>query len=165
MIDLDKHKLKADKQANENKVFLAKLNRKPPRDLDLQAQQLHHEAFEHINCLECANCCKSISPIIIDRDVDRIAKFLRMKPSDLIDEYLHLDTDGDYVFRQSPCPFLMADNYCRIYDVRPRACREYPHTDRRRFHQISKLTWKNTFICPAALEVVEKLKINYKGAL
>lgn len=165
MIDLDKHKMKAEKQANENKAFLDKLHRKPPKDLDTQTQQLHEEAFERIDCLQCANCCKSISPIVIDRDVDRMAKALRMKPSELIDKYLHLDSDGDYVFRQTPCPFLMPDNYCQIYEVRPRACREYPHTDRRRFHQITKLTYKNTFVCPAAFDVVENLKIAYKGTL
>ncbi len=162
MIDLDKHHIEATKQANENRAFLDKLKRKPPRDLDTQTQQLHDEAFQRIECLECANCCKTISPIVIDRDIDRMAKHLRMKPSELIDKYLHLDTDGDYVFNSAPCPFLMPDNYCMIYEVRPRACREYPHTDRKRFHQISKLTYNNTFVCPAVLDVVQNLKLIYK---
>lgn len=162
MIDLEKHKQEATKQANENRAFLDKLKRKPPRDLDTWAQTHHEAAFDCINCLECANCCKSISPIVIDRDIDRIAKHLRIKPSELIDKHLHLDSDGDYVFKSSPCPFLMPDNYCMIYEVRPRACREYPHTDRKRFHQITKLTYNNTLVCPATLEVVRRLKITYK---
>ncbi len=162
MIDLEKHKQEATKQANENRAFLDKLKRKPPKDLDIQTQELHDEAFTRIDCLQCANCCKSISPIVIDRDIDRISKHLRMKPSDLIDKYLHLDGDGDYVFNSAPCPFLMPDNYCMIYEVRPRACREYPHTDRKRFHQISKITYNNTFVCPAVLDVVQNLKLIYK---
>jgi uncharacterized protein len=84
-----------------------------------------------------------------------------MKPSELIERYLLLDSDGDYVFRSAPCPFLLPDNYCSIYDVRPRACREYPHTDRRRFHQILNLTYKNTFVCPIVDDVVDKLKESY----
>jgi Fe-S-cluster containining protein len=52
----------------------------------------------------------------------------------------------------------MQDNYCIIYDQRPKACREYPHTDRRRFYQILDLTMKNRDICPIVYEVVEKLK-------
>jgi hypothetical protein len=52
----------------------------------------------------------------------------------------------------------MPDNYCMIYEIRPRACREYPHTNRRRFHQILKLTWRNTLVCPAVLEIVARLK-------
>lgn len=155
------HKAKALNKAKENKTFLDKLKRKPPRDLDNTVLELHEDAVSRIDCLECANCCKSISPIVIDRDIDRMAKHLRMKPSELIERYLLLDADGDYVYRQTPCPFLMPDNYCMIYEVRPRACREYPHTDRRRFHQILNLTYKNTFVCPIVDDVVDKLKESY----
>ena len=136
---------------------LEKLRKKPPRDLDIVAQQFHNEVFMRVDCLECANCCKTISPIVIDRDVDRIARHLRIKPSELIDRYLHLDGDGDYVVRQAPCPFLRADNYCMIYEVRPRACREYPHTDRKKFHQIFKLSIKNAQTCPIAYDVVKRV--------
>nr|WP_319400795.1 YkgJ family cysteine cluster protein [uncultured Carboxylicivirga sp.] len=160
-IDLNKLKTDAENKAKENKAFLAKLKKKKPKDLDTHAQNLHHQVFKYTDCLECANCCKSISPIVIDRDIDRLAKHLRMKPSAVIEQYLYLDNDGDYVFKETPCPFLMADNYCMVYESRPRACREYPHTDRKRFFQISSLTYKNTFICPAVFDVVEGLKVNY----
>lgn len=155
------HRAKVQHKAKDHKAFLDKLKRKAPKDLDDTVLSLHEEAFARIDCLECANCCKSISPIVIDRDIDRMAKHLRMKPSELIEQYLRLDGDGDYVFQQAPCPFLLPDNYCMIYDVRPRACREYPHTDRRRFHQILDLTYKNTFVCPIADHVVDKLKESY----
>lgn len=157
----DEQQVRAQNLAKENKAFLTKLKKKTPKDLDNKVEELHYEAFSRFDCLECANCCKSISPIIIDRDIDRIARHLKIKPSELIDRYLELDGDNDYVFRQSPCPFLMPDNYCMIYEVRPRACREYPHTDRKRFHQILNLTYKNTFVCPVVLRVVEKLKESY----
>jgi Fe-S-cluster containining protein len=162
MIDLVKLKAEAQNKDKENRAFLNRLKKKKPKDLDRLAESFHHEVFSYTNCLECANCCKSISPIIIDRDIDRIARHLKVKPSDLIEQYLMLDDEGDYVFKSSPCPFLMPDNYCLIYEVRPRACREYPHTDRKRFYQIGQLTHKNTFVCPAVFDVVEKLKANYK---
>ena len=162
MIDLEKLKEDANRKSKENKRFLDKLKKKKPKDLDNVVAGLHDEVFDYIDCLECANCCKSISPIVIDRDIDRIAKHLKISPSALVDQYLELDKDGDYVFRETPCPFLMPDNYCSIYEVRPRACREYPHTDRKRFYQISNLTYKNTFICPAVFDVVEKLKDIYR---
>jgi hypothetical protein len=44
-----------------------------------------------------------------------LAKHLRMKPSEVIDQYLEMDKDNDYVFREAPCPFLMPDNYCMVY--------------------------------------------------
>ncbi len=149
------------KKSKENKAFLEKLRKKPPNDLDSTVENLHNFVFERINCLNCANCCKTTSPIVIDRDIDRISKQLKIKPSKLIEQYLKIDNDGDYVFTQSPCPFLTSDNFCQIYENRPRACREYPHTNRKRFHQILKLTWHNTLICPAVYEVVEGLKLKY----
>ena len=88
-----------------------------------------------------------------------MARFLKMKPVDLISRYLHIDEDQCYVFNDTPCPFLMHDNYCMIYDQRPKACQEYPHTDRRRFYQVLDLTMKNREICPIVYEVVEKLKL------
>jgi len=159
--DPEKLRQEAQNKSKENKAFLTRLRKKKPKDLDDQTHQLHHEVFEYADCLTCANCCKSISPIIIDRDIDRMARHLKMKPSAVIEQYLELDDEGDYVYRTSPCPFLMPDNYCMIYEVRPRACREYPHTDRKRFFQITNLTYRNTFVCPAVFDVVDKLKPIY----
>lgn len=161
-MDLDRFNEQAKNQARENKQFLEKLRKRKPADLDQVTLDLHHEAFAHIDCLTCANCCKTTSPLLIDRDIDRLAKRLKMKPSQVVETYLKVDEEGDYVFRESPCPFLMGDNYCMVYEDRPRACREYPHTDRKRFHQLLKLSYKNTLVCPAVLEVVEGLKQHYR---
>ncbi|SHJ59980.1 YkgJ family cysteine cluster protein [Aquimarina spongiae] len=150
-------KLAKDKH-NENKKFFAKLKKKPPKKLDETMQVLHEEEFERTDCLECANCCKTTGPLFTDRDVERIAKFFRMKPQKFEETYLRRDEDGDLVLQEVPCTFLGADNYCSIYEVRPKACREYPHTDRKKFQQISNLTLKNVGICPAAYNIVEKMK-------
>ena len=160
-MNLEKFKTISRNQSEENKAFLKRLGRRKPKNLDEVVHRLHEETFQEVNCLECANCCKTTSPIVIDRDIDRIAKHLKMKPSELITQYLRLDEEGDYVFRQAPCPFLMGDNYCMIYEVRPRACREYPHTNRKRFHQILNLSWRNTLVCPAVLDIVNGLKKEY----
>lgn len=142
----------------ENKKYFTKLKKKPPKDLDYVMQELHQETFAQTNCLECANCCKTTGPLFTTADITRIAKHFKMKEQQFIKTYLQIDQDNDYVLQELPCNFLGADNYCMIYDVRPKACREYPHTDRKKFHQISALTLKNTTICPAAFEIVEKMK-------
>lgn len=144
-----------------NKRFLSRLRQKRPKDLDDRVAEFHDEVFAEVDCLTCANCCKTTSPIVRDIDVERLAKHLRLRPAALIERYLYLDKDGDYVMNTAPCPFLGPDNYCSVYSARPKACREYPHTDRKNFHQILGLTLKNTLICPAAAKVVEKLKENY----
>lgn len=143
---------------NTNKAFLKKLKQKPPKNLDYIMEELHEETFSEINCLNCANCCKTTGPLFTGKDIDRISKHLKLKPVKFIEAYLRIDEDNDYVLQSVPCVFLGADNYCSIYDVRPKACREYPHTNRRKFHQISAITLKNTAICPAVYSVLEKLK-------
>ncbi|PQB04834.1 YkgJ family cysteine cluster protein [Aureitalea marina] len=142
----------------QNKRFFAKLRKKPPAKLDQLMQELHENEFSRTDCLECANCCKTTGPLFTDRDIERLASHFRMKPGKFIDQYLRLDEDQDYVLQSVPCPFLGTDNYCSVYDVRPKACREYPHTDRKKFHQISNLTIKNVAICPAAFNIVEEMK-------
>lgn len=153
--------LAKDKQ-NENKKFFAKLRNKPPKKLDYIMQELHEEEFERTDCLTCANCCKTTGPLFTDKDIKRISKHFRMKEFDFIDSYLRIDEDKDYVLQETPCTFLGADNYCSIYEVRPKACREFPHTDRKKFQQISKLTLQNVKMCPAAFNIVEEMKKRIK---
>lgn len=139
--------------------YFDKLSRRPPKQLDAVMAKLHDETFQQIDCLACANCCKTTSPIFRDVDIERIAQHLGCRPAAVVEQYLHLDEDGDYVLNSSPCAFLGTDNYCSIYEARPRACREYPHTDRKHFYQILDLTLKNTAICPAALHIVRRLQV------
>ena len=142
----------------ENKKFFAKLKNRPPKHLDSLMQELHEEEFSRTDCLNCANCCKTTGPLFTNKDIERISKHFRIKPARFIEQYLRLDEDNDYVLQSVPCAFLGADNYCSIYDVRPKACREFPHTDRKKFQQISNLTLKNVAICPAAFNIVEEMK-------
>lgn len=157
-MDLASFKEKARKNAPENRKFLYNLRNKDPRKVDDAFHAQHEEVFEEIDCLTCANCCKTTSPIFYQTDIERTAKALRMRPADFIDKYLRIDEDKDFVVKTAPCPFLGEDNYCTVYEARPKACREYPHTDRKKMVQIMELTHKNTLVCPAVLEMVERLK-------
>ena len=149
---------KAKDKHTENKKFFAKLKKRPPKNLDYTMQELHEKEFKRTDCLTCANCCKTTGPLFTNADVERIAKHFRMKPQKFIEQYLRIDEENDFVLQQVPCTFLGADNYCSIYEVRPKACREFPHTDRKKFQQISHLTLKNVAICPAAFSIVEEMK-------
>lgn len=133
------------------------LKKRKPKDLDDKFHQLHDNVFEKIDCLKCANCCKTTSPIFRDVDIDRISKKLKMSVREFQDAYLRLDEDQDWVLKSSPCSFLMEDNTCFIYDIRPHACREYPHTDRKRMVQILSITEKNALICPAVAEITKEM--------
>jgi len=150
----------AQEKLIENKKYFQKLKKRTPKNLDLVMQELHEKEFEKTDCLTCGNCCKTTSPIFTNKDIERISKHFRMKVLDFITQYLERDSDDFYVLKTAPCSFLdLNDNMCMIYDVRPKACGEYPHTDRRKFIQITDLTLKNTEICPAAYNIVEALKV------
>ena len=142
----------------ENKKYFDKLKKKAPKNLDYVMQELHNAEFKKTDCLKCANCCKTTGPLFTLADIERISKHLRQKPQQFINLYLRIDEDKDYVLQNVPCTFLDNDNTCSIYDVRPKACREFPHTDRKKFQQITDLTLQNVVICPAAFNIVEEMK-------
>jgi Fe-S-cluster containining protein len=149
---------RAKRFSKENQKFLLSLKNEDARKVDRAFHRLHDEVFENTDCLACANCCKTTSPIFYQSDIERAARSLRMKPGNFITKYLRVDEDKDFVLQSAPCPFLNSANYCSIYTHRPRACREYPHTNRKKMVQIMELTHKNTLVCPAVLEIVERLK-------
>ena len=149
----------AEEARKENLKYFANLKKRVPKNLDYVVQEIHDAEFEKTDCLECGNCCKTTSPIFTDKDVERISKHLKMKAAAFTNQYLIRDEDDFMVLKTAPCSFLdESDNTCFIYDVRPKACAEYPHTNRKKFIGITDLTVTNTAICPAAYSIVEELK-------
>lgn len=145
------------KSAERQKVFKRFLERTEKKPVLLKLPELHKEAFEKIDCLQCANCCRNYSPRFKTPDIKRIAKHLRMKESIFIATYLRLDEDGDYVARSIPCPFLGSDNYCSIYDNRPSDCIRFPYTDEDVLLKRKHITLKNSSFCPIVYYVLDKL--------
>lgn len=140
---------------NQRKNYIKTLDnikRKPPKNLDVIVQHAHEETFRNIDCLQCANCCKTTGPLFTPRDILRISHFFKMKPAAFENKFLRKDEDGDLVLQSLPCNFLDQDNNCSIYEIRPKACQEFPHTDRKKLFQINHLTKKNIEICPAVGE-------------
>ena len=155
---LAQHKKQSKLKSKENQGFFKLLEKKNFKVLDKFIHSLHEEVFQCTDCLECANCCKTTGPLFTDKDISRIAKYLKIKPSRFTEKYLRIDEDRDYVLQTLPCVFLGDDNYCSIYNVRPKACKEFPHTDRIKQYQLLKLTEKNIEVCPAVFSIIERLK-------
>ncbi len=158
----DKYKIKLDwakKHKKQVKRQVAHLRKMRKGKVDELIHPLHEEAFEEIDCLKCANCCKTTGPLFTQTDIQRIANHLKITSSVFIKKYLRIDEDNDFVLKSVPCTFLDQDNICRIYAVRPKACREYPHTDRANQLGLLTLTEKNSKICPAVANIFEKLNL------
>ncbi len=145
------------KSGERRKLYKQFLARADKNKVLKQLPDLHEEAFEKVDCLACARCCKNFSPRFKTPDVKRIAKVMGMRESVFIETYLRVDEEGDFVVKSSPCPFLGADNYCSIYEDRPSDCRRFPYTDEDVLIKRPTLTLKNTEFCPISYYVVEKL--------
>lgn len=149
---------KAKSERDEIRKQFAKLKKTKSKYVDEKFHSGHRVFFQKNSCLKCANCCKTTSPIFRDIDIKRISRQMKLKEAHFIEKYLRMDEEGDYVLKSSPCVFLNeTDNTCQIYDNRPLACAEYPHTDRKNMIQILDLTVKNTEICPAVASIALKI--------
>lgn len=138
-------------------LLVERLKRLKKEEVVLLFEEEHEKVFLQISCLHCANCCKTLGPLIKEKDISRIAKFLKIKSGDFVQRYLRIDEDGDYVFQSMPCPFLDAEHYCNIYEVRPQACAAYPHTNEKNAAILLTLCIKNAVICPAVAEILQNL--------
>ncbi len=145
--------------ANEEKMKrYARFLRRAEKNVVLKKlPALHDEAVSTTDCLSCAACCRNYSPRFKQPDIKRIARSLKMKEGDLIERFLRLDEDGDFVTKSSPCPFLGSDNYCSIYEVRPSDCARFPYTDEDVLIKRQKLTLKNATFCPIVDKVLDRL--------
>jgi uncharacterized protein len=136
---------------------LQKIIRFSSKRTDEVFHELHEKEFERINCLECARCCRDLGPLLTNRDIQKLSQFLKLKPSVFTEKYLRIDEDRDYVFKFMPCPFIGDDNYCSVYESRPTACRDYPHTDRKNIKGILDICIKNAAICPAVKNILAEI--------
>lgn len=153
-------KLAKKTEPKVNTVF-KKLIKRKPKDLDEFVHELHEQYFNEVDCLNCGNCCRSLGPRLTDRDIDKLAKNQKQRPAVFTEKYLRIDEDNDFVFKSMPCPFLAEDNFCFVYENRPKACREYPHTNRKKIVQILNLTLKNRETCPVVYKIADDIVEHY----
>ncbi len=157
MVLIEEWKQGRSNSRKKHKKFIQKLKREKNKSLNELGDELHETVFSELDCLYCANCCTSIPPIVNKTDSARIARHLGMKESAFKAQYLVQDEDGDTVMNTSPCPFLMDNNHCMIYEFRPKACREYPHTDSHEFSKNLHLHAVNARYCPAVFHILERM--------
>jgi len=155
---IDDWRANAKRNVDRNFDFVHSLKMKDDRAVDRVAHRLHEEAFSIIDCTRCANCCKTISPLFRKSDVRRIAKHLGMKPTDFQATYLQAEEGNRLFLKTLPCSFLGTDNRCTIYEVRPRDCAEYPHTQKKGFTFRTHGVADNSLTCPAVFYIIEQMR-------
>jgi len=133
-------------------------------ELDAHFLRLHNEIFAQYDCCKCTNCCKLYDILVDKNDIETISQYLGLSENDFIEKYLIVH-DEDYIMKDKPCCFLNADGKCRIYEIRPSVCREFPHTNKpyRLYNMCGVLSF--TEECPVVFEIIERLKkiYNYRS--
>jgi uncharacterized protein len=146
-------------QENERLRRYMKAHDFPERRFRRVAQEIE----EQTDCRVCANCCKVAETDITERDVERLAKSMRITPKRFLLEYttMSVQEEGETILRRNEhgCIFLDG-NDCTIYDARPDTCRDFPHLVRgagsiqsRMWQMIDRATY-----CPVVYNSLEEYK-------
>lgn len=120
--------------------------------------KIHEEVSSGINCLDCANCCKTTVTTFTQEDINKASRHLGVSKKEFIKKYLINDMD-EYTTITTPCPFLLDDNKCKIYEVRPQSCSSFPHTHKRKFVALAKVHKENYVICPITYGLMKRLEL------
>jgi len=117
---------------------------------------------EQIDCTVCANCCRVATARVSERDVERLAKFLRVKPAVFLRDYTEESAEEGTILRrgeESGCVFLDG-NTCTVYEARPETCEKFPHVVRGNGSIASRM-WQfvdRACYCPIVYNTLEAFK-------
>lgn len=142
-------------KAIENIFFKKHLRQFSSAKIDLMIGELQDAITPQIDCMQCANCCKSLEPGLEQDEVEKLAQLKQMEIENFKQTFVAYDGEAHYL-KAKPCLFLN-DCACSIYNDRPKACQEYPHLLQKDM-KYRKTFWENYSICPIVFNVIEELK-------
>lgn len=159
VLNLRSFRQKANSKKRTLRRFLTKVEKNLPRHPDKLTAALEKEVWKETDCLECANCCRQMSPTYTNTDIRNISAHLKMTPGDFKSKWLLKDRSGDWINKSTPCQFLdLKTNKCSIYEVRPADCSDFPHLSKKRFKDYIHVHKQNVEYCPATYRLVEKMQ-------
>lgn len=165
-INLRAFKKTAEKNKGAFRRFLSKMEKQPPRGLEKMTAELEKQVWQEVDCLSCANCCKTMTPTFTNADIKRISKHLNQTPEEFTKQWLRRERGGDrdWLNKTEPCQFLnLKDNKCSIYSVRPADCAGFPHLPKKMKDYVH-VHKQNIEYCPATYKMVEKMKNRLEDA-
>src|SRR5688572_19035988 len=133
-VNLRSFKKKALNTRRSFRRFLTKLENDPPKGLSKLTENLEKEVWKEIDCLSCANCCKTMTPTFTKADLKRISAHFGQTVEEFQKKWLFKERkkDGDWMNKSQPCQFLnLKDNKCSIYEIRPADCAGFPHLSKK----------------------------------
>ena len=164
-INLRSFRSKARHNKRRLRRFLTVLEKTSPRKLGAATLAADKAVWQEVDCLSCANCCKTMSPTYTPADIKRISAHLKMTPQEFKDKWLYYEkSEGDWMNKSQPCQFLdLSTNKCGIYEVRPADCAGFPHHTKKRMLDYIHVYKQNVEYCPATYKMVERMMDWMKG--
>jgi Fe-S-cluster containining protein len=158
-VNLRSFKKKVSHTKRSFRKFLTKLEKTPPKGLTNLTIALEKEVWQEVDCLSCANCCKTMTPTFNKADLKRISAHFGQTVEEFQKQWLYKERkkDGDWLNKKQPCQFLnLQDNKCSIYAIRPADCAGFPHLPKK-LKDYVHVHKQNIEYCPATYRLVEKM--------
>lgn len=128
---------------------------------DREFQTIAAETQPHIDCTQCANCCRNSIVSVTKAEINAIAAYLGCGDGAVERHYTEPSPEHERILRSTPegCVFLDG-TLCMIYEVRPRVCREFPHVnpDRRTLGARPASHGRWAALCPIIYNALEEHK-------
>jgi Fe-S-cluster containining protein len=139
--------------------FLNRIKRNRPRNLQSIAIKAGSNVWDGIDCLSCANCCKTMTPTFTSTDIKKIASYLQISSDEMKKRWLKKERGtGNWLNKTTPCQFLnLETNMCNVYEVRPADCAGFPHLTKKRMVDYLHVHKQNLDECPATFKMVERM--------
>jgi len=158
--DLEKIRYWGQRNRDENFDFRSFLKINDSENIDKIVHKIDTEIRKQIDCTKCGNCCIQQSPTLTKNDISRISEFIGLSENEFIENYIDSSDKEEIIFVNRPCKFLK-NRKCTIYDLRPKDCISYPHTQKKDFTSRLLGVIENYSVCPIVFNLVEQLKNDF----
>ena len=148
-----------EKQRDENLRFRTWLKRH--NFVERRFKAIAQETEDRVDCTTCANCCRVATTQINQRDIERLARFLGVKPQQFLRDYTEQSEDEGIILRRTRDGCIFLDGMlCSVYEGRPETCQHFPHLVKGNGSLLSRM-WHmpdRAVYCPIVFNTLETFK-------
>jgi Fe-S-cluster containining protein len=163
LTDLVQIRRAGEKMRDENERFRKHLKRH--KFVERKFRHIALDVEAEIDCTACANCCREATVKLAERDVEKLAKFLRVKIGQFKRDYTDVSEEEGLILKRTEAGCIFLDgNLCSIYEARPHNCENFPHLVRGEGSLVSRM-WQmkdRACYCPIVYNTLEAFKAEVK---